>query len=114
MKDKELDSVYKKYHKLVNMTFTELLIWSKSELSKTASLNRQPIRRNLRLLSKNKDKWTTKDIFDANKTISYISRAKKIPRAKGVPRKELTRNEIALRSWGHDVFKNRKTKGPKF
>lgn len=108
MAKSELDKVYSKYKNSVNMTYTELLIWSKNPKSKEASLSREPITRNLRLLRKAKKDWTSKDIRGANKTISYLARAKKIKRAKGVPRKELTRNEKALRSWGYDVFKNRK------
>lgn len=105
MKQKEIDQVYKKYKKATNMTYTELLIWSKNPKSKTASLSREPIRRNLRLLKKPKDKWTTRDVKDANKTISYLARAKKIERKQGIPRTKLTPNEIALRNWGYDVFK---------
>ena len=78
MEDKELDRVYSKYKDKVNMTATELLIWSKNPASKLASLDRSPIRRNLRLLRKPKYKWLSYDIDDANKTISFISRMKRV------------------------------------
>jgi len=103
--DKELEKVYSKYKKATNMTFSELLIWSRNPLSKKASLSRKPIRTNLRLLKKNKNSWTPQDIKDANKAISYLARAKKIKRSSKVPKNELTNNEIALRNWGYDVFK---------
>lgn len=102
---KELDKVYKKYKGSVNMTFTELKIWSKNPKSKEASLSREPIKRNLRLLSKKKSDWSIKDIKEANMVISYLARAKKIKRASGIPRNELTKNEKALRNWAFDVFK---------
>ena len=105
MKRNELDKVYSKYKKAVNMTYTELKIWSKNKTSFKASLSRKPITINLGLLKKNKNDWTSKDIRNANKTISYLARAKKIKRKKGVPRNVLTLNEIALRNWGYDVFK---------
>lgn len=111
---KEIDKTYDKYYKSINMTFTELLLWSRNPKSREASLSREPIRRNLSLLKKRKWQWKTQDIEKANKTISYLARAKKIKRAKGYKRNELTPNEIALRSWGFDAFKSRKTKGPKF
>ena len=76
--NKIIDKVWKKYKKLTNMTYNELLIWSKNQLSRKASLNRKPIKRNLKLLKKNKKDWTMQDIKQANKTISYLSRAKKI------------------------------------
>ena len=102
---KEIDKVYSKYKKAVNMTFTELRIWSKNPLSRKASLSRSPITRNLSLLSTSKYKWGASQVEKANKTISYLARAKKIKRKKGIPKGELSPNEIALRNWGYDVFK---------
>ena len=102
---KEIDNVYIKYKKATNMSPMELKIWANNPKSREASLSREPIKRNLRLLSKPKNKWTAKDVRDANKTISYLARAKKIKRAKNVPKNVLTRNEKALRNWAFDVFK---------
>lgn len=99
-----INSTRKKYKKSVNMTYTELLIWSKKPISKLASLSREPITRNLRLLKKKADDWTMRDVKGAKKTISYIARAKKIPRGKIIA-KGLTKNMIALRNWGYDTFK---------
>ncbi len=103
--DKEVNEVYEKYKKKTNMTYTELKIWSLNPTSKLASIDRSPLRRNLRLLSKPRYKWNLKDVDDANKTISYISRARKIKRKKGIPKNQLTPNEIALKNWGYDSFK---------
>lgn len=105
---KELDQVFKKYKKATNMTSRELQIWKNNPMSKEASLSRTPIRRNIRLLNKKKDNWTNKDIKDANKTISYLARAKGIEKEykKNNPKdKSLTPNRIAMRNWGFDVFR---------
>ncbi len=104
---KEIEKVHTKYKNAVNMNFTELKIWSKNPLSKKASLSREPIKRNLKLLSTPKYKWGAIQIQEANKTISYLARAKKIKRKKGTPKGELSPNEIALRNWGYDVYKKK-------
>jgi len=103
--NKIVEKIYKKYKNAVNMNYTELKIWSKNPESRKASLSREPIRRNLRLLKKNKSDWTLNDVKDANKTISYLARAKKIKRAKGIPKDKLTRNEIAMRNWAYNNYK---------
>jgi len=102
--NKLIDKVYSKYKKAVNMTFRELKIWSENPLSKKASLSREPINRNLRLLKKNKSDWTLRDVKGANKTISYLARAKKI-KSKNFIAGKLTKNDIALRNWAFDRFK---------
>ena len=104
MEDKELDKVYSKYKDKVNMTATELLIWSKNPASQLASLDRSPIRRNLRLLRKPKYKWLSYDIDDANKTISFISRMKRVKKGKKVS-KNLSKRDIALLNWGYNPYK---------
>lgn len=73
---KELDEVFAKYKKTVNMSASELESRSKTDCSKKASLDRSPINRNLRLLRKNKSERTGGDITDANRTISFVSRMK--------------------------------------
>ena len=100
----ELDKVFSKYKKVTNMTFTELLVWSKSECSRKASLNRKPINRNLRLLSKPKSQWTTNDIKNANKTISFIARMKKVKKGKEVC-KGMSKRDISLMNWAFNPFK---------
>lgn len=98
--EEERDEVFKKYHELVNMSASELEEWSKNPKSRLASLSREPITRNLRLLRKKKEDWTKEDVRDAKRTISYISRAE--PKGVGVVTEEskpFGRNEIALRNW---------------
>lgn len=97
-------SIQKEYFNQINMSYRQLREWSKNPLSLKASLTREPLDRNLRLLSKNKNRWSEQDVKDAIKTISYLKRAKKIKRSK----KEYfgyTKNEIALKNWGYDVKK---------
>ena len=59
-------------------------------------------RRNLRLLRKRKSEWTARDVRDANRTISFISRMKNMPNGelvnKDVP---YSKREISLRNWGY-------------
>jgi|SRR6056297_97619 len=99
----EINKVYDKYKKKTNMTFTELLIWSKNPASKLASLDRSPIRRNLRLLKKPKSKWNVQDVEDANKTISFISRMKKVKKGKKVSGK-LSKRDISLLNWAYNPY----------
>lgn len=101
MSMKELDLVFSKYHEAVNMSYSELLEWSKNPASRLASLSREPINRNLRLLKKNKSEWTSSDIRGANKTISYLARAKKIKSNNYVGETGMTKNQIALMNWGY-------------
>jgi hypothetical protein len=105
-KETELDIVFSNYHKAVNMSFSQLESWSKTEYSKLASLSREPITRNLKLLGKNKKDWSREDISGANKTIAYIARAKAI--GKGQVTKATSpygRNEIAMKNWAYDMSK---------
>ena len=102
--DKEVNEVYEKYNKKTNMSYTELLIWSGKPESKLASMNRTPIKRNLRLMAKPKRLWNLKDVDEANKTIAFISRTKKVKRGKRVKGK-LSKRDIALLNWGYNPFK---------
>lgn len=101
---KFIDRVYKKYKNSVNMSFMELTIWAKNPVSKKASLNREPIKRNLKLLSKKKSNWNLRDVREANKTISFIARMKKVKRGKIVD-KNLSKRDISLLNWGFNPFK---------
>ena len=104
MKSEIKDEVYRKYKSMVNMTYSELLRWSLTDCSKKASLTRKPIQRNLMLLSTPKNKWTSRQLTEANKVISYLARAKKIKSSKIVC-SGYTKNEIALKNWAFDVRK---------
>lgn len=73
--DDSLDEVYSEWDEHVNMTASELEQWSNNPCSREASKDPEAvIKRNLRLLTKNKDDWTENDIKDAKRTISFISR----------------------------------------
>lgn len=96
------EEIYNKYHESVNMSYSELLAWSKTPCSKKASLSRDPIKRNLHLLKTPKSKWGNKEFTWANKTISYLARAKKIKSNNYVPGCNMTKNEIALKNWAYD------------
>lgn len=104
----KLDEVYAKYRDTVNMSASELENWSKTECSKKASLDRSPIKRNIRLLGKKKSEWTQNDIDDANRTISFVSRMKGAeqgePAVKGCPSKR----DISLKNWAYDPSKRSK------
>jgi len=97
--------VYNKYHKSTNMTYSELLQWSKALCSHKASLDRSPIVRNLRLLKKSKSMWTQRDIRDANKTIAFVPRMKHVPNGQIVKGCNLSKREISLRNWGYNSKK---------
>lgn len=109
MEQKEIDRVYTKYKRAINMSFIELLQWSKNPLSSKASLSRAPIQRNLGLLGKSKNNWNAYDVTKANRTISYLARAKGIEKEYRLSNRgdlRLTPNRISLRNWGFDVFKS--------
>ncbi len=105
--DKErLDEVFAKYKANINMSYSELLAWSKTEDSKKASLDRSPITRNLELLSTPKDKWTEKHIAWANKTIGFNSRMSKMPQGKPITGSKYSKRDISLRNWAYNPNKN--------
>lgn len=75
--DNSKDEVYSEWNDHVNMTATELKKWSKNPCSREASVDPQAvIKRNLRLLERNKEDWTSNDVEDAERTISFINRMK--------------------------------------
>lgn len=103
--DKEKAETRKKYFRSTNMSFSELRRWAENDLSCKASLDRSPIKRNLELLSTPVSQWNTKHYRWANKSIGYLARAKKIPRAKEEIGNGYTRNEIAMKNWAYDIKK---------
>ena len=107
----ELDDVYKKYKESVNMSESELTKWSQNECSDLAGLDRAPIARNLRLLGKKKSEWNSKDITDANKTISFIARMKANLGGEDSQTTEDgtecgTKAYISLKNWAYDAAKD--------
>lgn len=100
-----VDEVYAKYHNTVNMSFSELEAWSKSECSKLASLDRSPINRNLRLLKTKKADWGINEVKAANRTISFVSRMKNMEQGKPVNKTCPSKRDISLKNWAYNPNK---------
>lgn len=100
-----VDEVYAKYHDTVNMSFSELEAWSKSECSKLASLDRSPINRNLRLLKTKKADWGINEVKAANRTISFVSRMKNMEQGKPVNKTCPSKRDISLKNWAYNPNK---------
>jgi hypothetical protein len=100
-----VDKTYKKYHSTVNMSYSELLRWSKSNCSLKASLDRRPIKRNLMLLSTPKDKWGNTQVREAKKVISFEARHSKAPAGKVVSNCGVSKRTIARKNWAVDPNK---------
>lgn len=101
----EKDNIFSKYSQETNMSYSELLEWSKNSCSKKASLDRRAINRNLNLKSKEKSKWTEKDYREAKKAISFLARHKGQPSGKPVSNCNLSKRSIALMNWAFDPNK---------
>lgn len=100
-----INEVYAKYHDVVNMSYSELDAWSKTDCSKLASLDRSPITRNLNLLSKKKSEWGATEVKSANKTISFVSRMKNMEQGQPVSDKCPSKRDISLKNWAYNPKK---------
>lgn len=100
-----INEVYAKYHDTVNMSYSELEAWSKTDCSKLASLDRSPIIRNLNLLSKKKSEWGATEVKSANKTISFVSRMKNMEQGQPVSDKCPSKRDISLKNWAYNPKK---------
>lgn len=100
-----VDEVYAKYHDTVNMSYSELEAWSKTDCSKLASLDRSPITRNLRLLSTKKADWGASEVKSANRTISFVSRMKNMEQGEPVNNKCPSKRDISLKNWAYNPNK---------
>lgn len=100
-----INEVYAKYHNTVNMSYSELEAWSKTDCSKLASLDRSPITRNLNLLSKKKSEWGSTEVKSANKTISFVSRMKNMEQGQPVSDKCPSKRDISLKNWAYNPKK---------
>lgn len=105
--EQERDRVYTKYHDTINMSASELEKWSETDASKQASLNRSPIKRNLRLLSTPKAEWEAKDVRDANRTISFVSRMKGASQGKESDETGYSNRDVSLKNWAYDSSKSK-------
>ena len=103
-----IDEVFTKYKAAVNMSFSELERWAANECSREASVDRKPINRNLRLLSKNKAEWTLNDVEEANKTIAFIARMIEVEEGEQVSEDcPYSKKYISLKNWAYDMRKTR-------
>lgn len=100
-----VDEVYAKYHDTVNMSYSELEAWSKTECSKLASLDRSPINRNLKLLSTKKADWGANEVKSANRTISFVSRMKNMEQGEPVNKTCPSKRDISLKNWAYNPNK---------
>jgi len=100
-----IDVVYAKYQDTVNMSYSELEAWSKTECSKLASLDRSPINRNLRLLSTKKADWGANEVKSANRTISFVSRMKNMEQGQPVNKTCPSKRDISLKNWAYNPNK---------
>ncbi len=101
-----LDEVYSKWRSTVNMSASELESWSKNPCSRKASLNPTGvINRNLRLLRKKKSEWNSRDVRDANRTISFVSRMRGMPKGEPVTEGCPSKRDISLRNWAYNPDK---------
>jgi hypothetical protein len=101
----KLDETFKKYNDTVNMSASELEAWSETEASKQASLSRAPINRNLRLLRKKKEDWTMRDVKDANRTISFVSRMRGVEQGEINEETGYSDRDVSLKNWAFDPRK---------
>ena len=101
--EEEIAETFKEYKASVNMSYSQLKDWSETKCSKKASLGRDAVNRNLKLLSKKKADWTSNDATEARKAIAYIARARKQKQGKNVSKEcPYSKNYIALKNWAYD------------
>lgn len=103
------DDVYSEWNDAVNMSPSDLKKWSKNPCSRQASKDPEAvIKRNLRLLERNKDDWTSNDVEDAKRTISFINRMNSEEMTPGSPREGPhgcpSEWAISLLNWAYNPF----------
>lgn len=107
-RQERIDEAFAAYHEAVNMGASELEEWAETEWSKKASVSREPIARNLRLLRKRKDDWTLADAKAAMRTVSFVARMKGNERGEPVKidgREGPSKRDISLKNWAFDPNK---------
>jgi 2'-5' RNA ligase len=103
-----IDEAFAKFHETVNMSASELERWAETEWSRKASLSREPITRNLRLLRKRKADWTLADASGAMKTVKFVARMRGNERGEPVKidgREGPSKRDISLKNWAFDPSK---------
>ena len=102
--EKRIAEAYKAYHEAVNMSASELREWAATECSKAASVSREPIGRNVRLLDTPRDKWTAATATSAMKTVSFVARMKGNEQGPEVCG-GWSKRDISLKNWAFDPRK---------
>ena len=100
-----LDKIYEEYNDTTNMDFKEFLKWSKNPCSKKASVNREPIKRNLVLLGTPREGWTKWHAEQAKKMLSFEARHSQQPAGDEVKGCGVSKRTIARKNWAVDPNK---------
>lgn len=103
--DDNIEEAYKKYSAKTNMSFKDLLSWSKDPCSKKASLDLRPICRNLVLLGTPKEAWTPWHAHEARKMLSFEARHSAGSAGKEVKGCGISKRSIARKNWAVDPNK---------
>ena len=101
----DINKVYKEYQDTTNMGFKEFLKWSRNPCSKKASVNRDPIKRNLVLLGTPKNAWTPWHAKEAKKMLSFEARHSQQPAGDEVKGCGVSKRTIARKNWAVDPNK---------
>jgi hypothetical protein len=98
--------VYKEFYSLTNMSYGQLLNWSKNPKSRLISQDISQINMSLDLLNKNKATWNDKDKTNAKKVIASIKRILKAKNGNDIKVSgqsiNLSKKDIALKNYGYD------------
>lgn len=105
MNKTQIHNIYKKYNDTTNMSFSELLKWGNNPCSKKASVDRQPIKRNLLLLGTPKKGWTKWHANEAKKMLSFEARHSKGKTGKEVKGCGISKRTISRKNWAVDPNK---------
>ena len=108
-KPDDLDATYASWRKSVNMSASQLRAWSNSPCSRKASLSASAvIERNLELLETPKEKWDSRLVANAKRTISFIARMSKMEQGEPVSEEcKISKRDISLKNWAYDPAKGR-------
>ena len=105
MSRKEIENVYDRYKKSTNMTYQQLLKWSKDPCSKKASIGTEAIERNLMLLGTPRNLWTANHAKEARKAISFNARMSEVNAGNIVKGCGISKRTISLKNWALDPNK---------
>lgn len=97
----EVDEAYQEFNTTVNMTAAELREWGDHACSDEASVKPEAVRQRLiRLLETPKQDWGDKEINEAERVVSYITRVRDLEPGDG-PEGCPSDRDISLMNWGY-------------